>query len=117
MLAGLVGQGRLTWDTPVRQHLPELRIGPAGVADAVTLRDLLSHRSGLPDHAGDDLEDLGFDRETVLERLRFLPIENRFRASYAYTNFGFTAPPRPPPARRGNPGRPSPPRSSTARWA
>jgi CubicO group peptidase (beta-lactamase class C family) len=90
VLAGLVGQGRLTWDTPVRQHLPELLIGPAGVADAVTLRDLLSHRSGLPDNAGDDLEDLGFDRETVLERLRFLPIENRFRASYAYTNFGFT---------------------------
>ena len=26
----------------------------------VSLRDLLSHRSGLPDHAGDDLEDLGF---------------------------------------------------------
>lgn len=90
VLAALVGQGRLAWDEPVRHALPELRIGPPGVANAVTLRDLLSHRSGLPDHAGDDLEDLGYDRQTVLERLRFLPIDNLFRASYAYTNFGFT---------------------------
>ena len=36
----------------------------------VTIGDLLSHRSGLPDHGGDTLEDLGFDRRQVLERLR-----------------------------------------------
>jgi CubicO group peptidase (beta-lactamase class C family) len=44
----------------------------------------------LPDHAGDVLEDLGYDRRQVLDRLRHLPL-GPFRISYAYTNFGFTA--------------------------
>jgi CubicO group peptidase (beta-lactamase class C family) len=56
----------------------------------LTIGDLYSHRSGLPDHAGDDLEDLGFGRREVLERLRFAPLKP-FRISYAYTNFGLTA--------------------------
>jgi CubicO group peptidase (beta-lactamase class C family) len=51
---------------------------------------MFAHRSGLPDHAGDILEDLGYDRRYVLERLRQLPLEP-FRISYAYTNFGLTA--------------------------
>ena len=55
----------------------------------VTFADLLSHRSGLPEHAGDDLEALGYDRTYVLRHLRDLPL-NAFRSSYAYTNFGFT---------------------------
>ena len=91
VVAALVGDGVVGWDDPVLRTLPEARIGPAGTAPDVTLRDLLSHRSGLPDHAGDDLEDVGFDRNAVLARLRFLPTGNRFRAAYAYTNFGFTA--------------------------
>lgn len=91
VVAGLVGDGRVGWDDPVLRTLPQARIGPPAIAAAVTIRDLLSHRSGLPDHAGDHLEDLGFDRATILERLRLLPTGNRFRADYAYTNFGFTA--------------------------
>ncbi len=91
VLAGLVGDGRASWDDPVTTQLPEFRLGPPAIATSVTLRDLLSHRSGLGDHAGDPLEDLGFDRATILERLSLQPLGNRFRATYAYTNFGFTA--------------------------
>jgi CubicO group peptidase (beta-lactamase class C family) len=60
------------------------------VSRLVTVGDMYSHRSGLPDHAGDMLEDLGFDRQYVLEHLRQLPLDP-FRLSYAYTNFGLTA--------------------------
>lgn len=91
VVAGLVGDGRVGWDDPVLRTLPAARIGPPAIAADVTIRDLLAHPSGLSDHAGDDLEDLGFDRATILERLRLLPTGNRFRADYAYTNFGFTA--------------------------
>jgi CubicO group peptidase (beta-lactamase class C family) len=56
----------------------------------VNVGDMYSHRSGLPDFAGDLLEDLGYDRHDVLERLRQLPLAP-FRISYAYTNFGLTA--------------------------
>jgi CubicO group peptidase (beta-lactamase class C family) len=91
VLAGLVGDGRASWDDPVTNQLPGFRLGPPAIAASVTLRDLLTHRSGLSDHAGDPLEDLGFDRATILERLSLQPLDNRFRATYAYTNFGFTA--------------------------
>ncbi len=83
--AGVVG-----WDTPVVKHLPWFRLKDGFVTTHVTVGDMLSHRSGLPDHGGDALEDLGFDRRQVLERLRLLPLAP-FRISYAYTNFGLTA--------------------------
>jgi CubicO group peptidase (beta-lactamase class C family) len=56
----------------------------------VSVGDMFAHRSGLPDHAGDMLEDLGYDRRYVLDQLHQLPLDP-FRISYAYTNFGLTA--------------------------
>lgn len=87
---GQAGKGRVQWDTPVRTLLPWFALKDPWVSDHVTLGDLYSHRSGLPDHAGDELESIGFDRRQVLERLKLLPLAP-FRASYAYTNFGLTA--------------------------
>ncbi len=50
---------------------------------------MLSHRSGLATGAGDLLEDLGFDRETILSRLVQQPL-SPFRSTYHYSNFGYT---------------------------
>jgi CubicO group peptidase (beta-lactamase class C family) len=91
ILAGVVGRTPITWDDPVVNHDPDFALDVPYVTTHVTLRDLLSHRSGLPDHAGDSLEDLGFDQKTVLRQLRYLPTQNHFRAQYAYTNFAFSA--------------------------
>ncbi len=90
VVARQVGAGIVAWDTPIVKHLPWFRLKDPWVTSHVTIGDLMSHRSGLPDHGGDSLEDLGFDRRQVLERLRLLPLAP-FRISYAYTNFGFTA--------------------------
>ena len=70
--------------------LPWFALADPAVTAMLTVGDLYAHRSGLPDHAGDDLEDLGYDRRQVLERLRFAPLHS-FRDEYAYTNFGVTA--------------------------
>ncbi|HZC53058.1 MAG TPA: serine hydrolase, partial [Mycobacterium sp.] len=78
------------WDTPVVSKLPWFELSDPYVSSHVTVADLYSHRSGLPDHAGDRLEDLDYDRRQTLERLRYLPLAP-FRISYAYTNFGLTA--------------------------
>jgi CubicO group peptidase (beta-lactamase class C family) len=91
ILARLVGEGRFGWDDPVSKYDPEFRLHDPYVTAHVTFRDLLSHRSGLPDHAGDLLEDLGYGRRQVLDRLRWFDLDNRWRANYAYTNFGYTA--------------------------
>src|ERR1700693_2740365 len=78
------------WDMPVWVTLPWFALSDPYVSHHVTIADLYAHRSGLPDHAGDGLEDLGYDRRQVLERLKYLPL-SAFRTNYDYTNFGVTA--------------------------
>lgn len=90
VVAHQVGAGSIGWDSPVVDQLPWFALSDPAVTRMLTVGDLFAHRSGLPDHAGDLLEDLGYQRRTVLERLRLLPLAP-LRTSYAYTNFGVTA--------------------------
>ena len=90
VVAALVSDGVVQWDDPIHKYDPSFEMYDPYVTHAITIRDMLSHRSGLPDHAGDLLEDIGYDRTAILQRLRYIPLEDRFRAQYAYTNFGFT---------------------------
>src|SRR6476661_3362925 len=90
VVAQQVGQSAIGWDTPVVSKLPWFALSDPVVTRMVSVGDMFSHRSGLPDHAADMLEDLGYERRYVLERLRQLSLDP-FRISYAYTNFGLTA--------------------------
>lgn len=90
VVAAAVGRKMVSWDDPVVAHLPDFALADPYVTAHVTLADMFSHRSGLPDHAGDLLEDLGYSQAQVLARLREYDLEP-FRSSYAYTNFGLTA--------------------------
>jgi CubicO group peptidase (beta-lactamase class C family) len=90
VVAGIVGRTNLEWSDPVVRHLPGFRLSDPYVSRNVTLADLFSHRSGLPDHAGDLLEDLGYDRAYILRKLALEPLQP-FRAQWIYTNFGLTA--------------------------
>ncbi len=89
VLAALVGEQKLHWDSPINELDPQFQLSDPWISKQLTLQDLLSHRSGLPDHAGDLLEDLGFDQQSILHKLRLLPLKG-FRSNYAYTNSGFT---------------------------
>lgn len=90
VIAAVVGDGAISWDDKIVARLPEFALNDPWITREVTLRDMLCHRSGLPDHAGDLLEDIGYDREEIIQRLRYVKLSGAFRASYAYTNFGFT---------------------------
>ncbi|MFF4321470.1 serine hydrolase [Streptomyces sp. NPDC001568] len=93
-ISSTVVAGALTspdaWDRPLGPTLPGFALKDPWVSAHVSPADLFSHRSGLPDHAGDLLEDLGYEQPYILDHLRFEPL-TPFRASYAYTNFGLTA--------------------------
>ncbi len=91
VVASVVGTGKVKWNDPIILHDQTFQMDVPYLTQSVTLKDMFSHRSGLPLHAGDLLEDLGFDWETILARLRYLPTDNHFRSQYAYTNFGLTA--------------------------
>jgi CubicO group peptidase (beta-lactamase class C family) len=90
VVAALVGEKVVSWDDPIIMHDPGFQMYDPWVTREVTLRDMFAHRSGLPDHAGDRLEDIGFDREAILARLRYQRPASSFRSHYAYTNFGVT---------------------------
>jgi CubicO group peptidase (beta-lactamase class C family) len=90
-VAALVSDGVVSWDDPVSTLDPSFALSDPWISHEVTLRDLYSHRSGLYGDAGNDIERLGFDRDTILSRLRYLEPGGPFRASYAYSNFGLTA--------------------------
>jgi CubicO group peptidase (beta-lactamase class C family) len=91
VVSSVVGDGTMAWESRMADIAPGFALHDAWPTQNVSLADLFSHRSGLRDHAGDLLEDLGFDREEVLHRLRYLEPAYSFREGYEYTNFGLTA--------------------------
>jgi CubicO group peptidase (beta-lactamase class C family) len=90
VIAELVGEGKITWDSKLSALDPTFEMFDPWVTREITIRDMYAHRSGLPEHAGDLLEDLGFTRGEILHRLRYQHPASSFRSHYAYTNFGIT---------------------------
>jgi CubicO group peptidase (beta-lactamase class C family) len=86
----LVGEGRLRWDDRVAKHLPEFRLSDPLADAAVTLRDLLCHRTGMPRH------DMlwfrtGRGRAEVVRRFAHAAPNTGFRERYQYNNIGYLA--------------------------
>jgi len=90
VVGALVGEGKITWDSKLSVLDPTFAMFDPWVTHEITIRDMYAHRSGLPEHAGDLLEDLGFTRAEILHRLRYQHPASSFRSHYAYTNFGMT---------------------------
>src|SRR5262249_36895642 len=84
----LVDLGKLDWDKPVREYLPEFRLMDMFAAERMTPRDLVTHRSGLPRH---DLMwyDSPLTREQIFQRLRYLDPSKDFRTTFQYQNLMF----------------------------
>ncbi|MGH7711355.1 MAG: serine hydrolase [Gemmatimonadaceae bacterium] len=89
-IAMLVADGKVKWDDPVTKHLPDFQLFDPYVTRELTLRDILTHRSGLA--RGDRLwANSGFTRSEVLHRVRFLKPSWSFRSTYGYQNIMFLA--------------------------
>jgi CubicO group peptidase (beta-lactamase class C family) len=81
----LVQQGHLDWDTPIRKYMPDFELADKVASEQMTLRDLASHRSGLPRH---DAMWYGseFSREELYQRLRYIEPSKPFRYVFQYQN-------------------------------
>lgn len=88
VLGTLVDDGKLDWDKPVRNYLPDFRMFDETVTERMTARDLVTHRSGLPRH---DLMWYAapFSRQEIFERLRYLEPSKDFRTTFQYQNLMF----------------------------
>lgn len=91
VVAAVVGDNKhgISWDSLVTDLDPSFHLKEAWPSANLTVTDLFAHRSGLPGNAGNELEDLGFDRATIMHRLAEVPLAP-FRATYSYSNFGIT---------------------------
>ena len=89
VLATLVDEGKLDWDTPVRAYLPWFKMYDPFTSERMTARDLVTHRSGLPRYDLLWYNNLSSTREEIVRRLRYLPPSGDFRTIFQYQNLMF----------------------------
>lgn len=81
-------EGKVDWDKPVRDYLPTFKLYTPELTEQMTIRDLITHRSGLPRH---DLVwyTSDFSREDILRRLQYLEPSKPLRTTFQYNNLMF----------------------------
>jgi CubicO group peptidase (beta-lactamase class C family) len=88
-LGMLMDEKKLTWDTKVTDIIPEFKMYNPYVTEEFTIRDLLTHRSGLGLGAGDLMfwpDQNNFTLKDIIHNLRYLKPVSGFRTKYDYDN-------------------------------
>jgi CubicO group peptidase (beta-lactamase class C family) len=88
-LGMLQDEGKLTYDSKVRDFIPEFKMYDPYVTEEFTIRDLLTHRSGLGLGAGDLMfwpDSSNFTKKDIIHNLRYLKPVSSFRTKYDYDN-------------------------------
>ncbi|MGH9904929.1 MAG: serine hydrolase [Pyrinomonadaceae bacterium] len=89
-IAMLVDEGKVKWDDPAIKYLPGFELYDPYVTRELTVRDLLTHRSGL--ERGDLLwYGTEYDRDEILRRTRHLKPTWSLRSTFGYQNLMFLA--------------------------
>jgi len=86
----LVEDGKLTWDKPIRDSVPTIRFYNDQLNNTVTLRDMLSHRTGVTRHDTIWYKS-DFTRKELFDRLKYLEPQEPMREAFLYNNLMFAA--------------------------
>jgi CubicO group peptidase (beta-lactamase class C family) len=86
----LVHEDKLDWDKPIRQKVPQIQFYNQVLNESVTLRDMLSHRTGLSRHDG-IWYGSNFSRKELFERIKYLEPVTGIRESFVYSNLMYMA--------------------------
>ena len=90
LVAMMVDQGKMRWDDPATTYLPGMQLFDPYVTRELTVRDLLTHRSGLS--RGDVMwYATDYDRDEILRRVRFLKPTWSVRSRFGYQNIMYLA--------------------------
>jgi len=88
-LAGVLAtEGKLDFDTPIIEYMPEFRLTDVYATNNLTVRDFLSHRTGLPRHEY-AWYGTGFTRAELMRNLKDLPLNAPIRYTWQYSNFNY----------------------------
>jgi CubicO group peptidase (beta-lactamase class C family) len=87
MMATLVDDGKMTWDTPAVQIYPDFAVSDPGLTPKITMRETVSNRTGIQRH---DLEMFFPNRpstpEAVIRSLRNFAFDGEFGKKFGYIN-------------------------------
>jgi CubicO group peptidase (beta-lactamase class C family) len=83
-VAILVDEGKLTWDDYIRKHIPEFQFSDTYTTEKTTIRDILSHRAGVPFSVGGSSSFNDF-----LDKLRNSKPVCGFRERHSYSNANY----------------------------
>ena len=86
----LVDEGKLDWDLPVRTFVPAIRFFDDRLDATVTIRDMLSHRTGISRHDYIWYKS-DFTRKELFDRLRYLEPSQPLRQGFLYNNMMYAA--------------------------
>ena len=89
VIASLVDEGLLSWDDTVKDILPDFDWYDDSVENAMLVRDLLTHSTGLVAQAGTYIPNLGYDRDDIYQMFRYIEPVYPFREKFAYNNITF----------------------------
>lgn len=81
----LVEAGKLTYADPIKKYYPEL----PQYSDSVTIRHLLNHTSGIPNHYDLGMQKMGMTNMDVLSELTQHPPNFSPGTRYQYSNSGY----------------------------
>lgn len=82
--------GKLSLDKPVKNYLPALNFSTDELNAKVTIRDMLSHRTGLPRYDAIWVN-AAFTRKEMIEKIGYMKPQLGFREGYIYNNMMFVA--------------------------
>ncbi len=80
----LVEEGKIRWDDPIVDHLPGFQLQDPWLTRHLTIRDAISHDSGIADSRYSSLGNM--DLDGVIRQLRSISAEAPFRNSFRYSN-------------------------------
>jgi len=86
-LSMLVDDGAIGWDDPIKRHLPEFEFGGSYLTEHITIRDLMTHRSGLPFLLG-GWDPSAYDMTDVMRDLRSEEPAIELRTGVYYSQVG-----------------------------
>lgn len=91
LLGRLVQQGKISLDVPAANYLPQLKFSNEELAAKVTLRDMMTHRTGLPRYDYSWLLFPTNSRDSLLARVRYMEPTAALREQWQYNNFMYLA--------------------------
>ena len=89
-ISKVVSDGLASWDDKIKKYMPNIQLSDPYVERNLTVGDLYSHRSGIPGEWGNHLESIGFTQQEIFNTLKYIKLNEPYRLTYSYSNFGMT---------------------------